>query len=186
MRACVCPIKNAGIVKEEEEGEQMQIRFKLKPTRFAHLVLAVTDRRVHSFGDIWNWKKQKKENYFCQGSCSCAYIWNFCCALTCAYTYASMHVSVEKEGKAWEHGGQFPKGILCACVCVHACVFLFCSYSVLSHRWAGHADRNRVLGGPATGAPRGTHWACSEKHRKGISCCDRTEPGTLVAFSVAH
>lgn len=69
---------------------------------------------------------------------------------------------------------------LCVCVCVHACVFLFCSYSVLSHRWAGHADRNRVLGGPATGAPRGTHWACSEKHRKGISCYDRTEPGTLV------
>lgn len=91
-----------------------------------------------------------------------------------------MHVSVQKEGKAWEHGGQVPKGILCACVCVHACVFLFCSYSVLSHRWAGHADRNRVLGGPATGAPRGTHWACSEKHRKGISCYDRTEPGTLV------
>lgn len=109
-----------------------------------------------------------------------ACIWTFVVRLR-VRTRTPLRTSLDKKGgKPRENGGQVPKGILCACVCVHACVFLFCSYSVLSHGWAGHADRNRVLGGPATGAPQGTHWACSEKYRKGMSCCDRTEPGTLV------
>lgn len=109
----------------------------------------------------------------------------FCTRMSLCYFF------VKNEGKPWEHGGLVPKGILCVCACVRmcvcACVFLFCSEPVLSHRWAGHADRNRVLGGPATGAPRGTRWACSEKYRKGTSLLwqDGTRNFSDATFHVA-
>lgn len=116
-------------------------------------------------------------------------------------TSGDPHTRGQKGWKEREnHGntdGQAPRGIWWEEVCVCICVCVFCSQSVsqsvLSHCWAGQADRNRLLGGPAGGAQGGMQWACSEKYRKGISCCDRTHPGTLLTqyfnaakFSLPH
>ena len=43
--------------------------------------------------------------------------------------------------------GSARNACMCACVCA-------CGHPVLSHGWAGHADRNRLAGGPAVGGAR--------------------------------
>lgn len=51
---------------------------------------------------------------------------------------------------------------------------------MLSHRWAGQADRTKLLGGQLKGQSEACTEHALKKYRKGISCCDRTHPGTLV------
>lgn len=64
-------------------------------------------------------------------------------------TFIQWQQTWKEREKAWEQSGPSPRRDMCrGSVCLYMCV-LEC---VLSHGWAGQADRNRLQGGPGGGA----------------------------------
>lgn len=203
MNARVCPIKERGHCERggarwgNAEKAALLLRsrfpFQIKTDTFRSVSEEGTNGCVHLFGDRENWKRQKSKKTYCYIRVAVhAYIRTCGFFVHVCLCYFFVKKWRETMGTWWLSPQRNPlcvrlHALVCVCVCACVCVFLFCSGPVLSHRWAGYADRNRVLGGPATGAPRGTRWACSEKYRKGISLLwqDGTRNFSDATFHVA-
>lgn len=167
VRACasVCPIKNAGIVKEEgEQTQSLQRRcwvvfhFKLKPTRFTQPAwMEPTDVSIHLA--IFRAGRNKKAEMYSHVRVTVrAYIWTFVVRLR-VRTRMPLCMSLDKkEENHRKMVDKFPKESF---VRVFACMRV-CSCSVVTQCWVIAGLATQIETGFWGGQLQGHHRARTE------------------------